>query len=223
MDTRILGGTANEELFEQCFSRGCLVPNHDRADDINDGAEPMTVHRESENTDNDTNRSTRFVELLTSHQRDLYAYINAMLVGDPAAADVLQDTNLDLWARLGDYDWNRPFLPWAYGFAYQRILAFRKTRSRARLVFNDDVLELVSDVYIGDAHGADVRLSALKQCLDKLAARESELVRERYIGKMSVKMLASRLGRSANQVSVHLYRIRHGLAKCVEATLALEG
>jgi hypothetical protein len=63
-------------------------------------------------------------------------------------------------------------LPWAYGFAYQRVLAFRKTRSRSRLVFNDEVLELISDVYIGDTISADVRLGALKQCLEKLKTTE---------------------------------------------------
>jgi len=168
-------------------------------------------------------RSTRFVELLTAHQRDLYSYIDALLLGDNSVPDVLQDTNLDLWARLGEFDMQRPFLPWAYGFAYQRVLAFRKSRSRSRLIFNDEVLELISDAYVGDATPADTRVAALKRCLEKLAARDSELVRERYAEKMSVKILASRLGRSANQVSVQLYRIRHALAKCVEATLAMEG
>jgi DNA-directed RNA polymerase specialized sigma24 family protein len=43
-------------------------------------------------------RSTRFVELLTGHQRKLYGYIATMLPGDPAVADVLQETNLDLWS-----------------------------------------------------------------------------------------------------------------------------
>ena len=171
----------------------------------------------------DAGQATRFVDLLTSHQRDLFSYIDTLLVGDSAVSDVLQDTNLALWSHLGEFDFERPFLPWAYSFAYQRVLAFRKTRSRSRLVFNDEVLELISDVYIGDTTSADVRLGALKQCLEKLKSTEGQLVRERYVEKLSVKMLASRLGRSANQVSVQLFRIRHSLAKCVESTLALEG
>jgi RNA polymerase sigma-70 factor (ECF subfamily) len=168
-------------------------------------------------------RSTRFVELLTSHQRDLYAYINALLVGDSAAPDVLQDTNLELWAQLKEFDWNRPFLPWAYGFAYQRVLAFRKTRRRSRLVFSDEILELISDAHLSDTVSADARLAALQGCLDKLEPAQGELIRDRYVEKMSVKTLASRLGSSANQLSVRLYRIRHALAKCVQTTLALEG
>src|SRR5262249_4584357 len=134
--------------------------------------------------------------------------------------DVLQDTNLDLWARLGDFDWNRPFLPWAYGFAYQRVLAYRKTRQRSRLVFSDELLKLISDAYVGDRVSADARLAALQGCLDKLDHAENELIRERYMENMSVKMLASRSGNSPNQLSVRLYRIRHALAKCVARDLA---
>ncbi len=165
-------------------------------------------------------RTTRFVELLTSHQRDLFVYIDTLMAGDSAVSDVLQDTNLALWSRLNDFDFERPFLPWAYGFAYQRVLAFRKTRSRSRLVFNEELLELISDVYVGDRISADSRLAALQRCLAKLDSADGELIRDRYVDRMPVKTLASRSGRTANQLSVRLFRIRQALAQCVEASLA---
>ncbi len=167
-------------------------------------------------------RSGEFVQLLTAHQRDLYVYINTLLVGDIATADVLQDTNLDLWKRSDEFDFNRPFLPWAYGFAYHRVLAHRKTRSRSRLMFSDQAMQLISDAYMTDSVGADARLAALQNCIDKLDLDQKQLIRDRYVGRTSVKSLAARLGSSANQVSARLYRIRRTLAKCVEATLAAE-
>jgi RNA polymerase sigma-70 factor (ECF subfamily) len=167
-------------------------------------------------------RSTRFVELLTAHQRDLFSYIDTLMAGDTATPDVLQDTNLALWSRLADFDFDRPFLPWAYGFAYQRVLAWRKTRSRSRLVFSEQVLELISDVYLNAPSSADARLAALRQCLEKLNDDDSRLVQERYVDKAAVKSLAARFGQTANQLSVRLFRIRHALGKCVEAALAKE-
>lgn len=166
--------------------------------------------------------ATKFVELLTAHQRDLYSYINTLLMGNAAASDVLQDTNLDLWSRLSNFDFRRPFLPWAYGFAFQRVMAFRKSQCRSRLVFSDEMVSLISDAYIGDASDADGRLVALRACLDKLESRQHQLIRDRYVGKLSVNTLAARLGSSANLVSARLYRIRKTLAKCVEATMAAE-
>ena len=92
----------------------------------------QTVENPSKTSLSDRERATQFVNWLTSHQRDLYTYINTMLLGDSAAVDVLQDTNLDLWAHVDDFDFNRPFLPWAYTFAFHRVLAFRKSsRHRA--------------------------------------------------------------------------------------------
>jgi RNA polymerase sigma-70 factor, ECF subfamily len=163
-----------------------------------------------------------FVKLLTAHQRDLYSYISTLLVGDIATSDVLQDTNLDLWKRLKDFDFNRPFLPWAYAFAFQRVQAFRKSQVRSRLVFSDNVLQAISADYVSDPVGADTRLGALNDCLEKLDRDQMQLIRERYQGRVSVKALASRIGSSASQISARLYRIRQALGKCVEAKLASE-
>lgn len=135
---------------------------------------------------------------------------------------MLQDTNLDLWSRLSSFDFKRPFLPWAYAFAFQRVLAHRKSQHRSRIVFDDDIVSVISDAYIGSEVSADSRLVALRSCLEKLEGQQHELIRERYVGKLSVNTLAARLGGSANQISARLYRIRKTLAKCIEATLAAE-
>jgi RNA polymerase sigma-70 factor, ECF subfamily len=174
-----------------------------------------------ERQSDDRSRAKRFVELLTSHQRDLYAYINTLLLGDSAASDVLQDTNLDLWSELDKFDFDRPFLAWAFGFAFQRVLAFRKTRCRSRLVFSDEAVRMISDAYVTDGD-ADARLVALRTCLDKLTPPHGQLIRDRYLAKLSVKTLAARSGRTANQISAQLYRIRKVLAACVDQTLVAE-
>jgi RNA polymerase sigma-70 factor (ECF subfamily) len=168
------------------------------------------------------NRTTVFVELLTSHQRALYSYICMLLMGDPGAADVLQDTNLDLWARADEFDLERPFLPWAFGFARQRVMAYRKTRSRSRLVFCEEAINRLEEASSQLASTADVRLAALQKCLQKLDAKQAELVRERYVSKSSLRMMAARLGDTAHNVSSRLHRIRQRLSRCVRATLATE-
>ncbi|HTQ37584.1 MAG TPA: sigma-70 family RNA polymerase sigma factor [Pirellulales bacterium] len=166
--------------------------------------------------------ATRFIELLTAHQRDMFIYINTLLMGDSSAIDVLQDTNLDLWARLKDFDNAQPFLPWAYGFAFQRVLAFRKSRRRSRMVLSDEMVQIISDTYVRDSTPADTRLVALRSCLEKLDSEQGRLIRERYVEKMSVKTIAARLGQTTNQISARLYRIRHSLGRCIQTTLIAE-
>jgi RNA polymerase sigma-70 factor, ECF subfamily len=168
-------------------------------------------------------KTTQFVEMLTSHQPSLYAYICTLLLGDMGAADVLQDTNLDLWDRAEDFDFDRPFLPWAFGFARQRVLAYRKSRSRSRLVFGEEAVNCIDAACARHATEADARLTALQNCLKKLNPEEARLIGERYLAKASVRVMAARLGDKAHNLSVRLYRIRKQLARCVELSMAPEG
>ena len=167
-------------------------------------------------------RTTRFVELLTSHQPQIYAYISAALFGDSAASDVLQDTNLNLWEQVDRYDFDRPFLPWAFGFARQRVMAYRTTCSRSRLVFSDKSLEILSDHCLKASDTLDDRLAALQKCMKRLSTAQSELLRERYAAKTPVRTIASRTAASAHNVSSQLHRIRRILARCIKHTLATE-
>lgn len=163
----------------------------------------------------DQDRATHFVELLTASQRELFSYINALIGGDPSASDVLQDTNLDLWARMEDYEADRPFLPWAFGFAFQRVMAFRKSQRRSRLLFSDEVVALLSDAYVDEVFEGDSRLSALRECLEKLAPDQKKLVWERYHAKTAVKTLAEQYNSNVNLISARLFRIRKSLQKCI--------
>jgi RNA polymerase sigma-70 factor, ECF subfamily len=174
---------------------------------------------ENENRD----RATVFVELLTSHQRKLFAYIATMLLGDSAAADVLQETNLNLWSHMGEFDFTRPFLPWAFGFARQRVLAHRKANCRSRLVFGDEVLDLVHDQCMKAVSEADDRLIALRKCLEKLEPKQAALIRERYVVRTPVRILAARSSDTAHNLSSRLHRIRKILARCIESKLAAGG
>jgi len=164
-----------------------------------------------------------FVEQLTGSQRQLYAYINTLLGGDPAVVDVLQDTNVDLWSKADEFDPNRPFLPWAYRFAYFRVLAQRKKSLRSRLVFDDQFVERLAGRYEETDTVLDNRLEALTHCLTKLPDDHQELIEQRYVAKDKVRTIAERLAQPANRVAVRLFGIRTVLLKCIEARLAREG
>jgi RNA polymerase sigma-70 factor, ECF subfamily len=167
-------------------------------------------------------RTTQFITLLTSHQPKLYAYISTLVFGDAVTADLLQETNLHLWAQVDQFDFDRPFLAWAFGFARQRVLAYRKTCGRSRLVFDDETVELVSDKFIESANQVDERLAALQKCLKRLPSEQADLIHQRYLAKTSVQLIAERLSESAHNISSRLHRIRKILAKCIEHTMATE-
>lgn len=158
----------------------------------------------------------RFVELLTSCQQPLYAYISTLLSGDANAHDVLQETNIELWKKADQYDPGKPFLPWAYRFAYFRVLTFRKTQGASKLVFSNELLELVDEAYRAPSDEADERLSALHACLQRLHPSQRELVRYRYEEGRSAAEIASRFEVSEQSIGGRLYRLRRMLSECIE-------
>jgi DNA-directed RNA polymerase specialized sigma24 family protein len=113
-------------------------------------------------------------------------------------------------------------LPWAFGFARQRVMAYRKTCSRSRLVFGENTLDLLSDQCLKVSDTIDDRLTALQICLKRLSTAQAELIHERYTAKTPVQAIAARMNDSADNISVRLHRIRKILGNCVERTLATE-
>ncbi|MBI1368554.1 MAG: sigma-70 family RNA polymerase sigma factor [Planctomycetes bacterium] len=168
-------------------------------------------------------RTARFVQQLTTCQSRVYAYI-ATLVGDlDQAHDVLQETNLVLWEKSAEYEEGRDFLAWACGVAKYQVLAHRRDRGRDRLRFSDTVTEQLAEETIRESGTAEDRRRALHGCLNKLPARQHDLLLRRYSPDGSVQAIAAQLGRPVGSISQAIYRIRKALAECVERTMRAEG
>ncbi len=166
-------------------------------------------------------QTAEFVQQLTACQSRLYAYVITLLGNGRDAGDVLQETNAVLWKKVADYDPARPFLAWAYGFAKLQVMAQRKKQSRERLLFDDELLNQVSEEYLRQDAGAERQLAALAGCLEKLTSKQRALIQERYASGISVNALAERQATDANSISAMLYRIRQTLAECIRKQLAL--
>ena len=58
-------------------------------------------------------RTEEFVELSSSHQRQLLGYIFTLVGNMDDAEDLLQQTNLILWRKFDDYQPGTDFIRWA--------------------------------------------------------------------------------------------------------------
>jgi RNA polymerase sigma-70 factor (ECF subfamily) len=163
-------------------------------------------------------QTEHFVAELTAKQNRLYAYIMALLPNPESARDVLQETNMVLWRKSGEFVPGTDFGAWAAKIAYFQVLSHRKRRRQDRHVFDDGLLaDLAQEVQLLDQ--PDDRQQAMRHCLDRLPGPERELVRMRYADGGSVKRMADHFGRSVGAVSQSLYRIRQALTDCIELTL----
>jgi len=172
-------------------------------------------------TPNNAETEREFTALYVQCQRRLYTYI-LMLVGDPLAAhDILQDTNLVLWEKFGEFQRGTNFFAFAREIARYRVLRYRQIHTRGLVLIEPELLNsLVDRVNDSEASSDHAFDNALKDCLAKLNDSDHHLIRQRYAPGFSVKEFAQQSGRSENAVSQSLKRIRQALRTCIERTLS---
>jgi RNA polymerase sigma-70 factor, ECF subfamily len=167
-------------------------------------------------------RQDEFVRLMTEHQGRLFAYILSLL-GDPDAAnDVLQETNVVLWRDCKEFRLGTNFKAWAFRIAHFQVMAWRQRQIRDRLVFEDDMLEVLAFAAREADEAFDSRQQRLTGCLEKLQPIHREMVRLRYAEGAPLQRIAENRGMTANAVMQALFRIRQSLMQCV-ARFAPEG
>lgn len=163
----------------------------------------------------DAEKTETFVQRLTENQNRIFAYVFSLLGDHARASDVVQETNLVLWRKIGDYDPQRPFLPWALAFARHQVLSNLRNRQRDRFVLDGELVELLSQEAEKQASQFESWRQALKLCLNRLSASSRRLIEKRYFAAQSISEVAADMGKSAGSMKVALLRIRHQLGECI--------
>ena len=190
----------------------------------------MTDRRDkSADSDVDTNvPSEEFIRAFTQSQRQLFLYL-LPLVGNASDADeVLQETNLIIWAKWKQFEPGTNFLAWGRAIARLEVFRFRRTHSSKLTFLQDDILELVAQRTEVVSEETELRQEALNACVAQLRDKDRELIQMRYAAGATGEKVAERLRRPPNSVYQSLGRIRRVLMECVrmrlaEASLAEEG
>ena len=92
-------------------------------------------------------QNAEFVRLWTQHHRDVERYVYSMIPRSADAAEVVQVVSVKLWEKWGNYDHERPFIPWAIRFAWLEVLKWRQRLAREKLVFSDELLQQLSSTH----------------------------------------------------------------------------
>lgn len=161
----------------------------------------------------------QFVLEIIAAQGRLYAYILSLLLDRDRAHDVLQQTNIVLLEKESEFQWGTNFGAWACSVAFYEVLTERRSRTRDRHLFNDELLALIAVDAEAESLSIDQRREALKACLQGLTSPQKELLAARYGPGGSVEEMALVLEKSPGAVSAMLHRIRAKLAKCIEHRL----
>lgn len=167
-------------------------------------------------------RAELLVRLLTRHQDELFRYIFALLPHEEDARDVLQETSVALYRKFAEYDPQKPFLAWAYGFAYLEVLKQRERNQRRTRHFSRELVERLAVERQEHEPVLQARLQALEHCLQELPPDDRELIRQRYQGQKRTEELMHQFGSSRRTFFRKLDRIRRSLLDCINRRLAAE-
>jgi len=164
--------------------------------------------------------SSGHVELeLAKVQVQLLTFICQLTGGTTESEDILQRVNVKLWKQRGVYDRSKPFINWARTVARYEVMAHHSTQSRSRLVFSDDIVEMLADQLSQPEENANLRLIYLEQCRHELTGTMRQIVDWFYFERLPQSDIAKRLGRTAHSIANSLHHARQVLRLCVQGKI----
>ena len=164
----------------------------------------------------------QFLRLYVEHEEALNAFVRTLVPLREDAREVMQEVAVVLWRRYEELADIEDFRRWAFGVAKFKALAFARDRMRDRLVFDDDVLELLAPEVDDHADDYAAEREALEECLGKLDPAQRKLLDAAYAPGVRIDELATAAGRSPMSFYKALHRIRLALMDCTQRVLARE-
>ena len=168
----------------------------------------------------EADHTEQMVRLLTKYQDELFRYIFGLLPNEEDAKDVLQETSVSLYRKSAEYEPGKPFLAWAYRFAYLEVLKQRERNQRGTRHLRADLIERLARERERHDPVLHVRLHALDHCLEQLPAADRELIGQHYHAKTRIEEMVHQVGTSRRTLFRNLERIRRLLFECVNRRVA---
>lgn len=158
----------------------------------------------------------RFLQLFLASERDVYRYISAFAPAQADAEEIMQQTAVELWRKIDQFDLSQPFTPLACRFA--RIVAkqWLARKRRWQGVLAGELADRIDDRRAELLPAFHARLRHLDACLDKLPADQRQIVDGYYFQQRSIDTVAAEAKRTVVAAYKALQRIRHALEECIE-------
>lgn len=172
--------------------------------------------------DRSEQQAEEFARISAREQRRLFLYIFSLLANAMDAEEVLQNTNLVLWSKFGNFAAGTDFFAWACRVAHFEVLKFRERRQRDALVFGVPFIDQIGAEVTAQAEVLERRHEALTDCLGKLREVDRKLILLRYSEGATTQSVASKLARPVKSIYAAVNRIRDALLECINRRLTAE-
>lgn len=170
-----------------------------------------------------------FAELLRAHQAAVRWCLFRLLRDSTAVDDVAQEVFIEAYQHLNEKRQGGSLRPWLIGICrnkakeYVRALVRRKNREQGAMV-QQLALWRMERLESAEAHCDDFEwtLTALRECLERLAPKSRHLIDEHYFQSQTLEALGKRHGSTGGAMRMLLFRVRKALGECLRKKLPEE-
>lgn len=171
----------------------------------------------------DDARYEAFVALFARHEPDVRRFIRSLLPTAVDTDEVVQQAAIVMWRKFGQFDLATDFMKWACVIARFEALAYRRKMARDRLVFSEEIMELMADEGVEELDTRRAEHDALEACLAAMPEKQRRFVTLAYTPGVKTKELAEAAGSTAAAFYMRLKRLRRQLLECVESKVQHAG
>lgn len=179
------------------------------------------MKRDNTNLDSSSIEAAEFTDLLHESRNRIFGYIYSLVHNQADAEELFQETAIRLWQKFPEFERDRDFGRWATRFAHLTVLNFIRTNRRRREFLSEAILERIAMVHQREETEQSIaRAEALASCMDRLPSKDQRLVESCYSGGLTMKEVATKIGRSTNAVYLAIQRVRRTLLGCIERAIS---
>lgn len=173
------------------------------------------------NPSNKPTKESVFFELFMNCQKSIYAYILSSVHNYADANDLFQETATVLWQKFDEFEQDSNFLAWGISIARNMVRNYFKKHKCSRLQFDDNLAQNIENKTIAKLKDYDPRIESLRECFKKLSGSNRQLMKLRYEEGLTIKLIATRLGKPLQGMYKYMARLHNALQECVEKTMTL--
>jgi RNA polymerase sigma-70 factor (ECF subfamily) len=162
-----------------------------------------------------------FFQLFMESQKNLYAYILASIHNYADADDILQETATEMWRKFDQFERGTSFIAWGISIARNLIRNYFNSRKDSRFHFDDDLAQTIEEITLLEFDHKQIRLEALKKCYNQLSEFNQAMIKLRYNEGLTIKTIASRLGKPIQGIYKRMSRLHDSLLRCIEERMAV--
>jgi RNA polymerase sigma-70 factor (ECF subfamily) len=161
----------------------------------------------------------QFIRLFVAQEGRLRAFLRTLVPSLDELDEVMQETSLVAWRKFSQFEPGTDFLAWVATIGRFEALRWRRDRAADRLVFSEQLCELLADEALAETETREAERRALDLCLEKLPTRQRQWLAAAYQPGVKFREVAQTSGKSVEAFYKMLQRVRALLSQCIQREL----